>query len=121
LLAKSNYNILTNHGVLLKSPVIDIKNEFENPLPFLYYSPQNNYSSIKNQDGTTTFIVEADDNGVLENKNIIYKIEKDHWGNYKYFSTESTTNIVHLTEKYIYYPLKNGHDDATVIYNWITY
>ena len=125
LLAKSNYNIPTNHGIVLDSPVCNLSNELEyDSLPAVYYSPQLDQAvTIKNQDGTTTSLQPQ-----TVNKNIIlpgvkFKIEKDHWQNYKHFTIQQLIgqNLAYLTEKYIYYPLKNGYDNGSLIYNWISY
>lgn len=125
LLAKSNYNIPTNHGVILDSPVCNLSNELEyDSLPAVYYSPQLDQAmTIKNQDGTTTSLQPQ-----TINKNIIlpgvkFKIEKDHWQNYKYFDIVQRIgeNIANLKYDYIRYLVKNGYDNQHRIYYWLSY
>lgn len=125
LLAKSNYNIPTNHGIVLDSPVCNLSNELEyDSLPAVYYSPQLDQAvTIKNQDGTTTSLQPQ-----TVNKNIIlpdvkFKIEKDHWQNYKYFDIAQRIgeNIANLKYDYIRYLVKNGYDNQHRIYYWLSY
>ena len=90
LLAKCNYSIPENSGVLVDSPVINDLSQ----LPKLYYSTLNksniiNYTVI-NSDGTSslkTVNIEGIDNnqGQYIIPDISFKIENDHWNNYKLF------------------------------------
>ena len=90
LLAKCNYSIPENLGVLVDGPVISDLNS----LPKLYYSTSSpsfnvNYT-LSNEDGTTTtktVTCESTDhgNGQYIAPNVVFKLEKDHWGNHKYF------------------------------------
>lgn len=89
LLAKSNYNISTNHGIVLDSPVCNL-----NSLPTVYYSPQLDQAvTIKNQDGTTTSLQTQTKNQNIILPGINFKIEKDHWQNYKCFSISKSNRI----------------------------
>lgn len=124
LLARSNYSIPTNHGVVLDSPVCNLSNALEyDSLPAVYYSPQLDQAvTIKNQDGTTTSLQPQ-----TINKNIIlpgvkFKIEKDHWQNYKYFNISQRIgkNIAWLKSDYSK-QLTDGYDNKQRIYYWISY
>ena len=89
LLAKSNYNIPTNHGILLDSPVCNL-----NSLPMVYYSPQLDQAvTIKNQDGTTKSLQTQTKNQNIILPGVKFKIEKDHWQNYKCFSISESNRI----------------------------
>ena len=89
LLAKSNYNIPTNHGIVLDSPVCNL-----NSLPTVYYSPQLNQAvTIKNQDGTTKLLQTQTKNQNIILPGVKFNIEKDHWQNYKCFSISESNRI----------------------------
>lgn len=89
LLAKSNYNIPTNHGIVLDSPVCNL-----NSLPMVYYSPQLDQAVIiKNQDGTTKSLQTQTKNQNIILPDVKFKIEKDHWQNYKCFSISESNRI----------------------------
>lgn len=125
LLAKSNYNIPTNHGIVLDSPVCNLSNELEyDSLPAVYYSPQLDQAvTIKNQDGTTTSLQPQTINKNIILPNVKFKIEKDHQQNYKYFDIAQRIgeNIANLKYDYIRYLVKNGYDDQHRIYYWLSY
>ena len=127
LLAKSNYNIPTNHGIVLDSPVCNLSNELKyDSLPAVYYSPQLDQAMIiKNQYGTTISLQPQTVNKNIILPNVKFEIEKDHWQNYKHFTIQQLIgqNLAYLTEKYIYYPLKNGYGKtaSSLIYNWLSY
>ena len=89
LLAKSNYNIPTNHGILLDSPVCNL-----NSLPMVYYSPQLDQAvTIKNQDGTTKSLQTQTKNQNIILPDVKFKIEKDHWQNYECFYISESNRI----------------------------
>lgn len=125
LLAKSNYNIPTNHGIVLDSPVCNLSNELEyDSLPAVYYSPQLDQAvTIKNQDGTTTSLQPQTINKNTILPGVKFKIEKDHWQNYKHFDIAQRIgeNIANLKYDYIRYLVKNGYDDQHRIYYWLSY
>ena len=99
LLNKCNYSVPENQGILLDNPVIDDSDGIPNPLCNVYYTTINkNFSTnytVLNQDGTKSIksitIEGAKDNQdrYIFNKYISYKIEEDHWGNYKLFDIEN--------------------------------
>ena len=116
LLAKSNYSIPENHGVLLDNPVckektITLEEEQDGEitetsyriiiLPDIYYVDLNktklvNYT-IVNDDGTKEFLqssiegTSSDETGQYVFKDVKFRIEKDHWQHYKLFDIASTT------------------------------
>ncbi len=90
LLNKCNYNIPENTGVLVDIPVL---NSYNSNAILYYRNPDitgKAYKTVINPDGTTynkevTVNANKSDN-LLENgilTNVTYKIEKDHWGNWK--------------------------------------
>ena len=91
LLAKCNYSIPENTGVLVDNPMITNLNS----LPQLYYVTKtksfNVSYTVMNPDGTTntrTTTCESFDNGngqYIFNQ-VAFTLEKDHWGNHKLFS-----------------------------------
>lgn len=93
LLAKCNYAIPENSGILVDSPVISSLTE--TTTINLYYSINESFSYIiQNSDGTTTLkevensrdlgngqtVTEATEDGVSV---VRFQLEKDHWGNYE--------------------------------------
>ena len=97
LLAKCNYSIPENTGVLVDGPVIDDSNSNLNqlPLPQLYYITKtksfNVSYTVMNPDGTTSTKstdCESFDNGKGQYifNQVSFTLEKDHWGNHKLFS-----------------------------------
>ena len=89
LLARSNYNIPTNHGIVLDSPVCNLDS-----LPIVYYSPQLDQAvTIKNQDGTTKLLQTQTKNQNIILPGVKFNIEKDHWQNYKCFSISESNRI----------------------------
>ena len=92
LIAKSNYSIPENSGVLVNSPILSSVSS----LPTLYYATLDksqviNYTVV-NSDGTTSLksiTKDGIDNGQGQYTlaNASFRIEKDHWGNHKLFST----------------------------------
>ena len=79
LLSKCNYSIPENSGVLVDSPILS---DF---VTDLYYSCDDNFSvTILNEDGTTTLKQGTkQENGQCILKDISFKVEKDHWQNWK--------------------------------------
>ena len=93
LLARSNYNIPTNHGIVLDSPVCNLDS-----LPIVYYSPQLDQAvTIKNQDGTTKLLQTQTKNQNIILPGVKFNIEKDHWQNYKCFSISEESNRIETT------------------------
>ena len=87
LLGKCNYSVYGNTGVLVDSPIL--KNDYQARL--YYVSPDKSGEvtyTVQNSDGTTslktiTIDLEEQDNKYVF-QNVSYKLEKDHWGSYKY-------------------------------------
>ena len=97
LLAKCNYAIPENTGVLVDGPVINVPSDISNPwpLPQLYYVTKtksfNTSYTVMNSDGTTstkTVTCEGSENssGQYVFNQVSFTLEKDHWGNHKLFS-----------------------------------
>ena len=90
LLSKSNYSIPENKGVLVDSPILKDTYLGAN----LYYRDTNAVGTvtIRNADGTTyqrevSIDDKEDSKNPIENgliNNIKFKLEKDHWGNWKH-------------------------------------
>lgn len=91
LLNKCNYNIPENSGILVDIPILQ---EYNSSSTLYYrnaYIDGKAYKTVLNPDGTT-YNKEVEVKGLkspnpLQNgvvQNITYKIEKDHWGTYKY-------------------------------------
>ena len=91
LIAKSNYSIPENSGVLVNSPILSSVSS----LPTLHYATLDksqviNYTVV-NSNGTTSLksiTKDGTDNGQGQYTlaNASFRIEKDHWGNHKLFS-----------------------------------
>lgn len=105
LLWKSNYYVSTNYGVLLKSPLIESEN---------YYNTNNDgivrigLSYRRKVQNTYTYINESDDTiinfndepqGLYEEEDVGFILQKDHWKNYQYFNIKGDTNGSYLTFK----------------------
>ena len=113
LLARSNYNIPTNHGIVLDSPVCNL-----NSLPTVYYSPQLDQAvTIKNQDGTTKLLQTQTKNQNIILPGVKFEIEKDHWQNYKCFSISESNRIETTLEND---ELKNLFKTQKVVQLYIT-
>ena len=91
LLAKSNYAIPENTGVLVDGPVISDLTS----LPTLHYITNsqsfNVTYTVVNADGTTTTKQVTHDsspngNGQNEVEQVVFQLEKDHWGHHKLFN-----------------------------------
>ena len=83
LLNKCNYNIPTNTGILADIPVLN-----GNSCQLHYIIPERAKVTIVNEDGTTSMMdINAERNKYdsYEVSGITFKIEKDHWHNYKHF------------------------------------
>lgn len=97
LLSKCNYSIPENYGVLVDSPIMQNNNYTAN----LYYSGVDRTIrvpyTVKNSDGTT-FIREVTINGEYAKNGqyllpkVKFKVEKDHWGNWKYVNETALNN-----------------------------
>ena len=97
LLAKCNYSIPENTGVLVDGPVINVPSDINSQwsLPQLYYVTKtksfNVSYTVMNPDGTTSTkstACESFDNGEGQYvfNQVSFTLEKDHWGNHKLFS-----------------------------------
>ena len=109
LLQKSNYSVTENTGVLIDGPVL--KDAYISQGASLYYiSPENTCSAtytVINPDNTTSIKTmevptkKIDGKYVVNNfrtqdevnYNISFKLEKDHWQNYKLFDIENNRLI----------------------------
>ena len=95
LLAKCNYSIPENSGVLVDNPMF----KYINDAPTLHYVSKErtcivNYT-VLNPDHTTSMksiSVDCDDNNEL--KDVSFRIEKDHWQNYKLFNINNNNRLV---------------------------
>jgi len=108
LLQKSNYSILENTGVLVECPVLKEK-KLKEGVVLYYVSPESSGKAtytVLNPDKTTsikTMDIEAADDrntikGILNEEKeveipITFKIEKDHWQNYKLFDVKESLTI----------------------------
>ena len=98
LLAKCNYNIPENTGILIENPLLTQSNSaITCDTGIFYCTPDKskivNYTLI-NSDGTTELKTITMDTDQRNSQNILqnvkFKLEKDHWGNYKYFTVGVT-------------------------------
>lgn len=96
LLQKSNYSIPENTGVLIDNPILK-ENNLEEGINLYYVSPESTCKAtytIFNSDGTTSEksinIDTKENNGMYIIKDASFKLEKDHWKNYKLFDIEET-------------------------------
>ena len=132
LLAKCNYSIPENTGVLVDNPVVKNINVFEqgNGLPKLYYSTINRSQvipyTVMNEDGTTSQKSISKDgsnkNGRYLLPNVKFRIEKDHWGNYNLFKTLEVGSDTYLAAKNPnnLYNLYKAFENQKVIILYIT-
>lgn len=91
LLSKCNYSIPENIGVLADSPII----KEDNPVSQLQYSTIDSITyTIKNQDQTTVVKTVPNESGQYLVNDIKFRIEKDHWGNWKYTNADKETGIL---------------------------
>ena len=131
LLAKCNYNIPENTGVLVDSPVLDNVYSLEKDSPSkptLHYTTVNKSQilsyTIVNEDGTTsqkTITKEGEEDntaGQYVVPNVKFKIEKDCLGNYNLFEIEGNTLI--RKEDYSQYGLWKNFEKQKVIILFIT-
>ena len=95
LLSKSNYAIPENNGVLLDTPIL----KYHKATSQLFYTDlyyKDVYSDIRNQvvvqneDGTT-YTKKNLDSVEYKNSPVEFELEKDHWGNYKFFIIDYET------------------------------
>ena len=122
LLAKCNYSIPENQGVLVDNPIL--KEDNGDYTANLYYSTINkqqviNYTVINN-DGTSSLKTifkdgVSDDNKRYKLENVKFNLEKDHWGNYKIFNIDNTGTLSCSKSD-----LDNIIDDQKVILLYIT-
>ena len=94
LLAKCNYSIPENTGVLVDTPVIPNLNNLNNLAQIYYVTKTKSFNisyTVMNLDGTTSTksaTCESSDNGngqYIFNQ-VSFTLEKDHWGNHELFS-----------------------------------
>ena len=100
LLQKSNYSIPENTGVLIDNPVLK-ENNLEEGVNLYYVSPESTCKAtytIFNSDGTTSEksinINTKENNGMYVIKDVSFKLEKDHWKNYKLFDIEEIEETI---------------------------
>ena len=96
LLGKCNWNIPSNNGILIDSPIFnwDYIKESENlvqqEIATLHYKDSSNstlgYQTIIRSDGTTLVKKVTE---ITEPNNIEFGLEKDHWGNYEQFRVDN--------------------------------
>ena len=87
LLSTCNYNIYDNSGVLVDVPLLN-----NNSATLHYVIPEKCEYTIVNEDGTVSnddLLVFEDRYNYQEVKNIYFQLEKDHWGNYNYFTIDN--------------------------------
>ena len=130
LLAKCNYSIPENTGVLVDNPVVKNIDVFEqgNGLPKLYYSTINKSQvipyTVMNEDGTTSQRYLTKDgqnkNGRYLLPNVKFRIEKDHWGNYSLFKTLEVGSSTYLAKNTDLYNLYKVFEKQKVIILYIT-
>ena len=83
LLAKSNYQISENTGVLLEIPIFTQENESIK----LYYRINETISFIRKRNDNTIYY---EDKSELSNvDDVTFELCRDHWGFYKYFEIEN--------------------------------
>ena len=93
LLNKCNYNIYSNKGVVVNIPVLN-----EQYIAELYYRDPNatGYITILNKDGTTSLkeqkLKNIEEDGYIDN--IKFRVEKDHWGYWRYIKNINNNNIL---------------------------
>mgnify|MGYP007056153970 CR=1 FL=1 len=123
LLNKCNYNVKSNTGILLDIPVL--KEIQDDGVTYytsnIYYRDPNaiGYYTLINDDGTTSERefkpdkLESDDlqNGLIE---VEYKLEKDHWGYWKYVKSIENNKIT------FYESIKNIFAKVPVITLYLT-
>ena len=111
LLGKCNYRIPENTGIVVDIPVL---NDYNSEAVLYYRATTNSAESIvtiKNQDGTTyekevtvdaPEFIEIANKQDFKNDNIIntsFKLEKDHWGNWRYVDKDALAeNKIKFTE-----------------------
>lgn len=102
LLQKCNYSILENTGVLVDNPVM----QDTSSTPTLHYISIDknclvNYTVV-NEDNTTTMktvtIGTEVQNGQYIIPNVSFRLEKDHWQNYKLFNINSGNQLVAISQ-----------------------
>ena len=120
LLQKCNYSIPENTGVVVDSPVI--KELSNHSGPKLYYiskdkSCQVEYTLI-NSDNTTTqktiYLDSENNNGQYILENVGFKLEKDHWQNYKLFNINEENELVPKSVGQVYNEIQ--HQKVLLLY-----
>ncbi len=96
LLDKCNYANKNNYGVVIDSPVISNSAQ-------LYYRVKNQkIFTIKNNNDETVKNVSIEVDEEQKLKNVNFKLEHDHWGNYKLFTiNDNTISFVNNKENVI--------------------
>ena len=91
LLQKSNYSILGNTGVVIDNPVLK-DSKLDDGASLYYVTPENTGKArciVLNSDGTTAEqnidVTTQDIDNMHIVENVSFKLEKDHWQNYKLF------------------------------------
>jgi hypothetical protein len=101
-LQKSNYQISTNYGVLIDYPIITENNSFK--FKYRIETPKAKGYEL-NEDGSQTYKTEtyttlAEDNGEING--IKFRIEKDHWGMWKYLVYNELTDSYSISDLSIF-------------------
>ena len=131
LLGKCNYSIPENTGVLVDSPVINNDDDNwanqDNEIADLYYITKDksqviNYT-ILNDDGTTSQKSVTINDTIKNNQGqyvmngVDFRLERDHWGNYKMFKLDKGKLKINLNNPEF---IKNEFNRQKVILLYIT-
>ena len=82
LLQKSNSNIESNTGILLKNPIL-VKSNNQFKFKLIYKPKTNVLKGYNTQDNGQDIYTSIEYKNEWDEANIKFKIEKDRWGNYK--------------------------------------
>lgn len=88
LAGKCNWNISSNNGILIDSPLVKDITSYEG---ILHYRENNKSVTLLRDDGTTSEMiidVNADD------ISFEFELEHDHWGNWKYFELDQNDSSI---------------------------
>ena len=92
LLNKCSYQIPTNTGVLLETPILTTNSTS------IYYKTKEKTAivpyTILNEDGTTTIKESSLETTNFLVNNIKFKVEKDHWGIWKYVNIDDENKLI---------------------------
>jgi hypothetical protein len=101
LAGKCNWNIPSNNGILIDSPIVYVPDN-NNDIPYtgiLHYRENSKSGRVlQNSDGTTSVIIDED----IDNRKFTFELEHDHWGNWKYFDIiNSDPNYPSIKDKLV--------------------